>query len=135
MKNVVNYILSAQKKIFVVAFLAVFSSFYMVVWGDTDYSRDGITATYSGTVLTISAGSTGVMPDYIHNSAYVNKKAPWNGAMSSITEVIINEGITYIGKDAFYGASSITKNTEWFKVFSEVPWKKFFLLLRAFLKI
>lgn len=34
MKNVVNYILSAQKKIFVVAFLAVFSSFYTNVWGD-----------------------------------------------------------------------------------------------------
>ncbi len=45
MKNVVNYILSAQKKIFVVAFLAVFSSFYTMVWG-TDYKlttiiRDG----------------------------------------------------------------------------------------------
>ena len=34
MKNVVNYILSAQKKIFVVAFLAVFSSIYTNVWGD-----------------------------------------------------------------------------------------------------
>ena len=45
MKNVVNYILSAQKKIFVVAFLAVFSSFYTMVWGvdyvKTDILRDG----------------------------------------------------------------------------------------------
>lgn len=45
MKNVVNYILSAQKKIFVMAFLAVFSSLYTNVWG-TDYKlttiiRDG----------------------------------------------------------------------------------------------
>lgn len=41
MKNVVNYILSAQKKIFVMAFLAVFSSFYTMVWG-TDYKLTNI---------------------------------------------------------------------------------------------
>ena len=111
MKNVVNYILSAQKKIFVVAFLAVFSSFYMVVWGDTDYSRDGINAIYSNNVLTISAGTTGVMPNYTYNSANPLQKTPWDAAMSSIKEVIINEGITYIGKDAFREASSLTKVT------------------------
>ncbi|MBQ7996554.1 MAG: hypothetical protein IJ249_02670 [Paludibacteraceae bacterium] len=111
MKNVVYYILSAQKKIFALAFLAVFSSFYTMVWADTDYSRNGITAVYSGTVLTISAGSTGVMPDYIHTSADYKIKAPWSTVMTKITEVVINEGITYIGNDAFYGASSITKVT------------------------
>ena len=45
MKNVVNYILSAQKKIFVMAFLAVFSSFYTEVLGvdyvKTEILRDG----------------------------------------------------------------------------------------------
>ncbi len=110
MKNVVNYILSAQKKIFALAFLAVFSSFYTMVWGDTDYSRDGITATYSGTVLTISAGSTGVMPNYKYNGT-VSQATPWNAAIAAITEVVINEGITYIGKDAFRGASKLAKIT------------------------
>lgn len=110
MENVVNYILSAQKKIFVMAFLAVFSSFYTEVWGDTDYSRNGITAVYSGTVLTISAGSTGVMPNYKYNGT-VSEATPWNAAITAITEVVINEGITYIGKDAFRGASKLAKIT------------------------
>ena len=81
------------------------------VWGDTDYSRDGIIATYSGTVLTISAGSTGVIPNYTYNSAKTSEKAPWDAAMNSITEVKINEGITYIGTDAFRGANSLSKVT------------------------
>ena len=111
MKNVVNRALVAKKKIFLLAFLAVFSSFYTMVWADTDYSRNGINAIYSGTVLTISAGSTGVMPNYTYNSASTSERAPWDAAMGSITEVIVNEGITYIGKDAFRGAAALTKVT------------------------
>ena len=42
MKNVVYYILSAQKKIFVMAFLAVFSSFYTMVWGAEYNYKSGI---------------------------------------------------------------------------------------------
>ena len=77
MKNVVNYILSAQKKIFVMAFLAVFSSFYTMVWGDTSYSITG-----SGTNKTLTITGTGAMPDF------ASREAPWYSEGSKIKHIV-----------------------------------------------
>lgn len=103
MKNVVNYILSAQKKIFVMAFLAVFSSFYTVVWGAVEYSWN-----YSTKTLTINkAGAleSGIMPNYDELS--IGNKTPWTSCLSTVQKIILADGITYIGKHAFYGASNL----------------------------
>ncbi|MBO6307081.1 MAG: leucine-rich repeat protein [Paludibacteraceae bacterium] len=91
MKNVVNYILSAQKKIFLLAFLAVFSSFYTMVWGATSYT---LTGTSSNKTLTITG--TGAMPNY------TSGKAPWyKDERSNIKHIVISDGVTSVGNYAF----------------------------------
>ena len=53
-------------------------------------------------VLTISG--TGAMTDY-------SSSAPWYSSRSSITSVIISDGVTSIGYGAFYDCSSLTSVT------------------------
>ena len=97
MKNVVNYILSAQKKIFVVAFLAVFSSFYTMVWGAVEYSYNSTTKTL--TINKAGVFASGVLPDY--SDASIDKYAPWKSLyQGSATQIVIADGITYIGIDS-----------------------------------
>ncbi len=55
-------------------------------------------------VLTISG--TGAMTDYSYSSS-----APWYSSRSSITSVIISDGVTSIGKYAFYDCRSLTSVT------------------------
>ncbi|MDR0829066.1 MAG: leucine-rich repeat protein [Prevotellaceae bacterium] len=62
-----------------------------------------VTATLNGTVLTISG--TGDMKNYTFNSP--SDKAPWEGN-AGITDVIINSGVTSIGKAAFAGLTNLT---------------------------
>ena len=108
MKNVVNYILSAQKKIFVVAFLAVFSSFYTMVWGAVEYSYNSTTKTL--TINKAGVFASGVLPDY--SDASIDKYAPWKSLyQGSATQIVIADGITYIGEYAFNGFSSVTSVT------------------------
>ena len=54
-------------------------------------------------VLTISG--TGTMTDYVWDPA------PWGSYTSIIKTVIINDGVTSIGNQAFYGCSSLTSIT------------------------
>ena len=61
-----------------------------------------------GKVLTISPATTpetgydrGAMLDYAEGAA------PWYGNASTITTVIFEDGITYVGKNAFYGCSDL----------------------------
>ena len=55
-------------------------------------------------VLTISG--TGAMTDYSYSSS-----APWYSSRSSITSVIISDGVTSIGNYAFYNCRSLTSVT------------------------
>ena len=63
---------------------------------------DTITASLDNGVLTISG--TGAMPDYGKNS----NQAPWKSESDSITNVVINSGITEIGENSFYDCTSIS---------------------------
>ncbi len=105
MKNVVNYILSAQKKIFVVAFLAVFSSFYTMVWG-ASHPSGSTTVTVSGSTITISG--EGAMANYA-NGSEINSL--WGTAISSATTLIVEDGVTHIGAYSFYGFKNLTSVT------------------------
>ena len=60
----------------------------------------------SGT-LTISG--TGDMADYIYNNGYPT--APWYSVRANITSIDIQNGVTSIGKYAFYECSSLTSIT------------------------
>lgn len=112
MKNVVNYILSAQKKIFVVAFLAVFSSFYTVVWGTT-WTKGGVKIVSSGDSLVISAidpegeGTRGVMADYDDFDGSGSSKRP-SAWTYGFYKIVVNEGVTQIGTCAFQNITNIS---------------------------
>ena len=62
------------------------------------------TLTGDGT-LTISG--TGAMADY----GYSDNRAPWYGARSQVKTVIIKNGVTSIGNDAFYDCKALTSAT------------------------
>ncbi|GHT14432.1 hypothetical protein AGMMS4956_12230 [Bacteroidia bacterium] len=69
-----------------------------------------LTGSGSDLTLTISeaiswSNPTAVMPDYNHNVA------PWYYARTSITTLVINEGVTLIGENAFQGCSGLTSVT------------------------
>ncbi|MBR2880552.1 MAG: leucine-rich repeat protein, partial [Oscillospiraceae bacterium] len=57
-------------------------------------------------VLTISG--TGDMTDYNYNSAY---RAPWYNDRAGITSVVIESGVTGIGREAFYKCYALTEIT------------------------
>ena len=52
---------------------------------------------YADGVLTISG--TGAMDDFYHSYGYDSR--PWSTYVDDITSIIIEEGVTYIGKEAF----------------------------------
>ena len=97
MKNVVNRALVAKKKIFLLAFLAVFSSFYTMVWGEVN---NGDEYTWNGTTKTLTIHksgdfASGVMKDFPSGTA------PWYSNRTSIEKLIVEDGITYIGENSF----------------------------------
>ena len=64
---------------------------------------DNLTATFSGGVLTFNG--SGAMYDFN------GEETPWKGIRSSITKVVIPEGVTTIGKAAFYLCFNLTEVT------------------------
>lgn len=66
---------------------------------------DGVTAVLDNRTLTISptGTGTGAMTDYAFSS-----DRPWNSNMDSILKVVIQEGVTSIGKNAFETSWSLT---------------------------
>ena len=63
-----------------------------------------ISYSVSGSVLTISG--SGAMQNYSSDAA-----APWDSNGGSVTEIVIQNGVTSIGKMAFKGFSKVTKVT------------------------
>ncbi len=108
MKNVVNYILSAQKKIFVMAFLAVFSSFYTEVWG-TIYTHDynaKIKGSFDTSTKTLTITGEGQIPDLtVGGTNYYSNNNP------NVEKVIIGEGITWIGRYILQDYTNLTSIT------------------------
>ena len=81
--------------------------FYIVLFTSFAYAQtsgtcgDSCSWSYSGTTLTISG--SGIMNDYSYSDR------PWYDFKSSITTVIIEEGITTIGESAFFDCTSLTR--------------------------
>ena len=84
-------------------------------WDISATAADHVTATLSGETLTISG--TGAMRDYA--SEY---PAPWYSAKSSITTLVIDYGITYIGNNAFWNCSNLQSVTIASSVTSTGTW-------------
>lgn len=64
-----------------------------------NYTENGLCWNLTDAVLTIEG--TGAIPDYEAG------KAPWYESASSITMVVLYDGITSVGENAFYGCSNI----------------------------
>lgn len=71
-----------------------------------------ITYTFENGVLTISG--KGKMPDYAHCNecaGLFEQYRPWDDESGKVKEIIIEEGITRIGDNAFYGIYDVEKIT------------------------
>ena len=109
MKNVVNRALVVKKKIFLLAFLAVFSSFYTVVWGTININEE---YSYNSTTHTLTIHKAGDFADGVMTDFSSSKYAPWKGSYEGLaTSIEIADGITYIGDYAFNGFSKVTSIT------------------------
>ena len=101
MKNVVNRALVGKKKIFLLAFLAVFSLLHSNVWGAT-WTKGGVQIVSSGNKLIVSAineGTPGVMDDYTDMSSSGHRPSTWT--YETFDTLVVNEGVTTIGAYAF----------------------------------
>ena len=94
-----------MKKLFTLLIVAICAT--TLAWAD-DSGSCGENVTYSFVestgILTISG--TGYMEDFTSSS-----KVPWNAYRSSIKKVVINNGVTSIGNEAFDGCTALTSVT------------------------
>ena len=76
--------------------------------GTSNSCGEGLTWVYEGATLTItkSGDGTGAMKDYA-----LGDYAPWHSYSASIKTVVINEGVTRIGNDAFWNCTGLTSIT------------------------
>ena len=69
---------------------------------------EGLNYVLDGTVMTITIANGGTMPNYTTDTL---SSRPWNGVITTFTEVIMPTGLTSVGSYAFYGATSMEKIT------------------------
>lgn len=75
-------------------------------WADGTWTSGGCTLKLEGTTLTVSKNTSGQMADY----TYYYERG-WNNDASSVTSLVIEEGVTYLGKSAFGMFTKITEVT------------------------
>lgn len=75
-------------------------------WADGTWTSGGCTLKLEGTTLTVSKNTSGQMADY----TYYYERG-WNNDASSVTSLVIEEGVTYLGKNAFGLFTKITEVT------------------------
>ena len=70
---------------------------------------DDLTWTVENGVLTISG--TGDMTDYCYDHYYAEDapQAPWQSLSDSVRKIVVEDGVTSIGQEAFYGFASVTE--------------------------
>jgi hypothetical protein len=81
----------------------------MALAADSGSCGDHVTWTLDGGTLTISG--TGAMTDFVDymtdDGYYHSGHAPWYESRDSITSVVIQNGVTHIGENAFQGCSNL----------------------------
>lgn len=87
--------------LFIVATLLLCST---TVKGDGGNTDDGLSWDLTNGVLTISG--TGAMKDY---ATYGSGRSPWYASRTNVTKIIVNEGVTALGTNAFYGSTKCTE--------------------------
>jgi len=87
------------------AFCAFTSTTMGQTWQIGSPTPNNVTATLNNGTLTITG--TGKMRDW----GWEGERPPWYGVKDNITNVIINNGVTTIGNDAFYFCGNLTSLT------------------------
>ena len=74
---------------------------------DSGKCGEGVTWNYNESTQTLTISGNGMMTeyDYMINPA---ERAPWYNYNADIRQLIIEDGVTNIGKGAFYGCSQMT---------------------------
>ena len=94
--------------------ITFFIAFFVTVmaWADDSGSCGGWTVTYTYVESTGTLTISGVVSvkEYMANYESSSDR-PWNAYCSSIKNVVINNGVTSIGKNAFYGCTGLTSVT------------------------
>ena len=75
---------------------------------------DNLTWQYNTSTDTLTISGTGAMMNYAttyNSSSYIVTTAPWGSYYETLKTVVINNGVTSIGKYAFYGCWSLTSIT------------------------
>ncbi len=67
---------------------------------------DNVAAVYDSTEKTLLVTGSGDMTDYTYDSSKKKSTAPW--AEDDVTKVIIDDGVTSVSNNAFYGMDKIT---------------------------
>lgn len=68
---------------------------------------ENLTWTYTTADQTLTISGVGEMKNY-NNDYHSGNTPPWMPSGGKIVKIIINEGVTTIGSNAFYGCSAIT---------------------------
>ena len=76
-------------------------------WNISATSADHVTATLSEDGKTLTISGTGAMKDYDYSSGYY-EDPPWSNLLSSITSLIIEQGVTNISNKIFYDGNFIS---------------------------
>ena len=78
-----------------------------LAWADDSGScGENVTYSFVESTGTLTISGTGYMEDFTSSS-----KVPWNAYRSSIKKVVINNGVTSIGNEAFDGCTALTSVT------------------------
>lgn len=75
-----------------------------MAWAEGGETADGLSWDLTDGVLTISG--TGEMSDYASSTFGGGVLSPWRNSRTTITKIVVEEGITVIGAYAFYGSTA-----------------------------
>ncbi len=87
----------------------LFSIMPVSAWAEetsTSITSNSITWSYDSTSQTLTISGTGAMADYEQAT-----DVPWDDYRLAIKEIVIGDGVTSIGKYAFYGCENLTSIT------------------------
>ena len=97
-----NFRLQAKQKILLT--LALLLTAATGAWAQTQWESGDCTVTLNNGTLTVSG--KGAMADYTQSD-----KRPWDGNRNDITSVVVESGVTSVGKNTFESFSNLTSVT------------------------